>query len=124
MPKNFFDPTLLDTEYAKQLRTTYEDTRGTPFLNYYRSYPRFVSALSAIHEYKKEHARSYAKRVNQEHDLKNCEAIFTEIIVYSSYPPSSRRSISTLCPSSIRNGRKRSSSKRCVSPCVKPSNST
>jgi hypothetical protein len=87
MPKNFFDPTLLDTEYAKQLRTTHEDTRGTPFLNYYRSYPLFVSALSAIHEYKKEHARSYAKRVKQEHDLKNCEAIFTEIIVYSSYLP-------------------------------------
>lgn len=87
MPENFFDPTLLDTEYAKQLRTTYEETRGKPFLNYYRSYARFVSALSAIHAYKREHARSYAKRVKQEHDLKNCEAIFTEIIVYSSYLP-------------------------------------
>jgi len=87
MPKNFFDPTLLDTEYVKQLRTTYEDTRGTPFLNYYRSYPQFISALSAIHEYKKEHARSYSKRVKQEHDIKNCEAILTEIVVYSSYLP-------------------------------------
>jgi hypothetical protein len=85
MLQNFFDPTLLDTEYVKQLRTKYRDTRVTPFLNYYRSYPRFTSALSTIHEYKKEHARSYSKRVKQGHDLKNCEAIFTEIIVYSSY---------------------------------------
>jgi hypothetical protein len=83
MSNNFFDPTLLETEYAEQLRTTYEDAKGTPFLNYYRSYPRFISALSAIHEYKKEHARSYAKRVKQEHDLKNCEAIFSKIIAYS-----------------------------------------
>ena len=77
----------LDSEYVKLLRITYEDTRGKPFLNYYLSYPRFLSALSAIHEYKKEHARSSSKRVKQGHDLKNCEAIFTEIIVYSPYLP-------------------------------------
>jgi hypothetical protein len=46
----------LDSEYVKLLRRTYEDTRGKPFLNYYRSYPRFLSALSAIHEHKKEPA--------------------------------------------------------------------
>jgi len=94
MRVEFFDCELLKTEYMRLLSESYEDRRGTPFLNVYRSYPRLLASLSAIHLYRQEHARSFAKRLKEDqHDRRGCDAIFAEIIVYSSYLPLVREGI-------------------------------
>jgi hypothetical protein len=84
--QNFFDKDLLETKYLEELRGTYERCKNTPFLNPYRNYHVLLDSLNSIYQYKSEHARSFTKRIkSQQKDFKNCEAIFTEIIVYSYY---------------------------------------
>lgn len=82
----FFDENLLETEYLKTLKEAYENCKNTPLLNPYRNYHVLLDSLNSIYQYKSEHARSFTKRIkSQQKDFKNCEAIFTEIIVYSYY---------------------------------------
>jgi hypothetical protein len=84
--ENFFDKDLLETEYLKTLKEAYEDCKNTPLLNPYRNYHVLLDSLNSICQYEMEHARSFVKRIkDQQKDFKNCEAIFTEIIVYSYY---------------------------------------
>lgn len=58
--------------------------------NPYRSYRSFEETLESIYGYKQSHAKSFIKRIEKEHknkqpDIRNCEAVFTEMIVYAYY---------------------------------------
>lgn len=82
----FFDQDLLQVEYVKNYQKIADKTMGTIFYNCHRNYFHLVSALSEIFEYNKEHAKSFAKRIkSQQYEWKDCEAVYTEIILYSHY---------------------------------------
>jgi len=84
--EEFFDKDLLETEYFRSLKEAYEDPNNSPFLRPYRSHDLLLGDLNSIYQYNETHARSYAKRLkNEQKDFRNCEAIFTEIIVYAYY---------------------------------------
>ena len=84
--EDLFDKDLLATAYLKTLKDAYGDTKNFPFLNPYRSPDVLLDNLNSIYQYNKTHARSYAKRLkNEQKDFRNCEAIFTEIIIYAYY---------------------------------------
>ena len=73
----FFDDNLLLTEYLRKLKQVD---------NPHRSYQALKDTLEFIYEYKKEHALSFTKRIkSQQKDVKNCEAVFAEVIVYGFY---------------------------------------
>lgn len=84
--EGFFDKDLLKTEYFRSLKEAYEDPNNSPFLRPFRSPDLLLNDLSSIHEYNEEHARYYAKRIKtQQNQFRDCEAVFTEIIVYAYY---------------------------------------
>lgn len=84
----FFDQRLLDTEYFRRHRDAYEKHFQDPAIKKYRCYPVIVEKLQSIYEYNPTHARYFARRMKaQQGDLRNCEAIFSEVIVYSHYIP-------------------------------------
>jgi hypothetical protein len=79
-------PDLLTCEYFKGLREGFYAARAAGVLNRYRNYVTLLDYISEIHAYDKQHAISYAKRLREGScDWRNCEAIFSEIIVYRSY---------------------------------------
>lgn len=84
----FFEPKLLDTEYFRRHREAYEKYFHAGVVNKYRCYPVILEKLQSIFEYNKIHARYFAKRMKTEHgDLRSCDAIISEVIVYSHYIP-------------------------------------
>jgi len=84
--EEFFNKDLLETEYFRSLKGAYEDPNNYPFLRPYRSPDLLLDDLNSIYQYNKTHARYYAKRIKtQQNQYRDCEAVFTEIIVYAYY---------------------------------------
>ena len=64
----------------------YYEAREAGCLNRYRNYITLLEDLSDIHGYNEQHAKAYAKRFRDaSRDWRNCEAIFSEVIVYRAY---------------------------------------
>lgn len=77
---------LLTCDYFKKYRDGYYKAREAGCLNRHRSYVTLLEDLNEIHHYNAQHAKSYAKRFRDgANDWRNCEAIFSEVIVYRSY---------------------------------------
>jgi hypothetical protein len=82
----FAIPDLLTCEYFQRQRHGYYGAREASCLNPYRNYVTLLEDLNDIHSYNAQHAKSYAKRFRgSSTDWRNCEAIFSEVIVYRSY---------------------------------------
>ena len=77
---------LLACDYFKKYRDGYYKAKEAGCLNRYRNYVTLLEDLNDIHDYNEQHANSYAKRFRDgANDWRNCEAIFSEVIVYRSY---------------------------------------
>jgi hypothetical protein len=77
---------LLKCEYFKRQRESYYAAREAGCLNRYRNYVTLLEDLEDIHAYNEQHAKSFAKRFREgSQDWRNCEAIFSEVIVYRAY---------------------------------------
>lgn len=77
---------LLTCNYFKRYRDGYYKAREAGCLNRYRNYVTLLEDLNDIHDYNEQHAKSYAKRFRDAaKDWRNCEAIFSEVIVYRAY---------------------------------------
>ena len=82
----FAIPDLLKCDYFKRLRECYYAAREANCLIPNRNYITLLEDLSDIGAYNAQHAKSYAKRFREgSKDLRNCEAIFSEVIVYRAY---------------------------------------
>jgi hypothetical protein len=85
---SFFDQELLETEYLRRHRDAYEKYFEEGLVNKYRCYPVIVEKLQSIFEYNERHAKYLAKRIKtQQGDMRSCEAVVSEVIVYSHYIP-------------------------------------
>ncbi|WP_324834796.1 hypothetical protein [Alloacidobacterium sp.] len=79
-------PDLLKCDYFKRLRESYYAVREAGCLNCYRNYVTLLEDLNDFHAYNEEHAKTYAKRFRKDSkNWQNCEAIFSEVIVYRAY---------------------------------------
>jgi hypothetical protein len=79
-------PKLLVVDYFKKQREGYYAAREHGLLNLYRNYVKLLTFLTEVNEYNPQHGKSYAKKLRgASSDWKNCEAIFSEIIVYRHY---------------------------------------
>ncbi|MEZ2346426.1 hypothetical protein [Terriglobus sp. RCC_193] len=79
-------PDLLKCDYFQRQRHGYYRAQEAGCLNHYRNYVRLLEDLNDIHDYNGQHARSYAKRFREaSKEWRNCEAIFSEVIVYRAY---------------------------------------
>lgn len=88
LEESFFDQDLLKTSYLRRMREHYEDTRGTPFINRDRCYPRLLELLQRIHSHDEGDARRFVRRLKQHpDDHTGCESVFAEVIVYAWYVP-------------------------------------
>jgi hypothetical protein len=77
---------LLRCDYFKKYRDGYYKAREAGCLSRYRNYVILLQDLGDIHDYNEQHAKSYAKRFRAASgDWRNCEAIFSEVIVYRAY---------------------------------------
>jgi len=77
---------LLECDYLKKYRDGYYKAREAGCLNRYRNYVTLLEDLNDIHAYNEQHAKSYAKRFREgSKDWRNCEAVFSEVIVYRAY---------------------------------------
>jgi hypothetical protein len=84
--KQFALTDLLKCDYFKKYRKGYYAARDAGLLNHYRNYVTLLEYLNDIYAYNEQHARSYAKRFREgSKDWRNCEAIFSEVIVYRAY---------------------------------------
>jgi hypothetical protein len=84
--EQFALPDLLKCDYFKRHREAYYAAREAGCLNRYRNYVTLREDLNDIHAYNEQHAKSYAKRFREgSKDWRNCEAIFSEVIVYRAY---------------------------------------
>jgi hypothetical protein len=84
--EDFFNRELLETDYYKMLKQAYEYSSNLTFPKPHRSPEILLDNIHSIHQYNQTHARSYTKRlIDQQKDFKSCEAVFTEVIVYSYY---------------------------------------
>lgn len=73
----FFDNDLLNTEYLRRLKKVE---------NPHRSYQTLIDSLESIHECNQQHAASFTKRIkSQQNDIRTCDSVFTEVIVYAYY---------------------------------------
>ncbi len=82
----FVFPDLIHIDYFQKYRRGYYASRENGLLNIHRNYVNLLLYLNDIHEYNEQHAKSFAKRLqSNKKDWKNCEAIFSEVIVYRSY---------------------------------------
>lgn len=77
----FFDNDLLNTKYLRRLKKVQ---------NPHRNQQVFIESLDCIHNYNPNHANSFVRKIKNEYrnnqpDIKNCEAVFTETIVYVYY---------------------------------------
>ncbi len=77
---------LLTCDYFKRYRDGYYRASEAGCLNRYRNYVILLEDINDIHDYNQQHAKSYAKRFRDgANDWRNCEAVFSEVIVYRSY---------------------------------------
>jgi hypothetical protein len=77
---------LLTCDYFRRCRDGYYKAQKAGCLSRYRNYVTLLNYLNDIHLYNEQHAKSYAKRFRDgRSDWRNCEAIFSEVIVYRSY---------------------------------------
>ena len=77
---------LLECEYFAKYRRGYYNARELGLLNPCRNYITLLTALTEVHEYDEQHARSFAKRFRDgAKDFRNCDAVFAELIVYRHY---------------------------------------
>jgi hypothetical protein len=77
---------LLKCDYFKKYRDGYYEARDAGLLNRYRNYVTLLQFLNDIYAYNEQHAKSYAKRFREgSTDWRNCEAVFSEAIVYRAY---------------------------------------
>jgi hypothetical protein len=84
--EQFALPDLLKCDYFKRHREAYYAAEEAGCLNRYRNYVTLLEDLNDIHAYNEQHAKSYAKRFREgSKDWRNCEAIFSEVIVYRAY---------------------------------------
>src|SRR4051794_4891518 len=80
----FFDPELLESEYFRLIRKSYETCPDPRFINKYRCFPVVVQRLQSIFEYNKVDAAYFSRRIKQQQrDIRSCEAVISEVIVYS-----------------------------------------
>jgi hypothetical protein len=79
-------PELLSIDYFQKYRRGYYSSRELGLLGWYRNYVNLLTFLDEIHEYNEQHAKSYVRRFRENaNDWRNCEAIFSEVIVYRHY---------------------------------------
>ncbi|NTV47741.1 MAG: hypothetical protein HGB11_14760 [Chlorobiales bacterium] len=84
--KRFEFRELLSNEYFQKYRQGYYFSCDKGLLSWHRNYVNLLTFLDEIHGYNKQHAKSFVKRLRESaNDWKNCEAIFSEIIVYRYY---------------------------------------
>jgi hypothetical protein len=84
--RRFAYPELLANDYFQKYRRGYYSSREQGLLSWHRNYVNLLTFLDEIHEYNEQHAKSFVKRLRESaNDWKNCEAIFSEIIVYRYY---------------------------------------
>ena len=77
---------LLDCDYFRKYRRSYDKSREMGRLNPCRNYLTLLDSLTDIHSYNAQHAKSFAKRFRAyANDFKQCEAVFAEVIVYRHY---------------------------------------
>lgn len=77
---------LLELEYFQKYRYAYYEMPKRGFQLGPRNYLNLLKFITEIFEYKKQHANGFAKRFRSEgKDWRNCEAIFSEVIVYRYY---------------------------------------
>jgi len=77
---------LLNCEYFVRQRAGYYAAQEAGCLSRYRNYVTLLEDLQDIHSYNELHAKSFAKRFRESSkDCRNCEAIFSEVIVYRAY---------------------------------------
>jgi len=83
LEQQFFDPSLLSTNYFAKKRAEYLDAQSVGFNNPLRDYPRLLRILTEVRDHRADHANSYTKRLRSQHrDYRSCEAVFSELIVY------------------------------------------
>jgi hypothetical protein len=86
--QEFFDPALLETQFARLYREAYITNRNTIWLNPFRNYRKLLDDFSELAAYNLEHARALAKRIKaQAADWRSCEAVVAELIVYRAQLP-------------------------------------
>jgi len=84
--KQFALPDLLRCNYFQRQRQGYYKAREVGCVNNHRNYVTLLEALDEIFAYNEQHAKSFAKRFRgSSKDWGNCEAIFSEVIVYRAY---------------------------------------
>jgi hypothetical protein len=84
--KQFALTDLLKCDYFKRYRKAYYAARDAGLVYPYRNYITLLEYLDDIYAYDKQHAKSFAKRFRERSkDWRNCEAVFSEVIVYRSY---------------------------------------
>lgn len=77
---------LLNCEYFVRQRAGYYAAQEAGCLSRYRNYVTLLEDLQDIHSYNEQHAKSFARRFRESSkDGRNCEAIFSEVIVYRAY---------------------------------------
>ena len=83
---SFFDPALLETEYFRRHRDAYAKYFVEGLIPKYRCYPIFIDALQTVFSYNARHGLSFSGRLkNQWRDLRACDGIIAEVIVYAHY---------------------------------------
>ena len=84
--KEFPYTELLDLDYFKKYRNAYYEMPKRGYQLGPRNYFNLLLYINEIHDYNKQHAKGFVKRLKTEgKDWKNAEAIFSEIIVYRYY---------------------------------------
>jgi tRNA threonylcarbamoyladenosine modification (KEOPS) complex Cgi121 subunit len=84
--KDFPFPDLIENEYFKKYKRAYYRTRNEGWQLSQRNYFNLIIYLKNIYEYNQQHAKGFAKAIRSvSTDWNNCEAIFSEILVYRYY---------------------------------------
>ena len=77
---------LLESAYFKKYKKAYYRMRELGYQLLFRNYFNLLSYITEIFEYNEQHARGFVKSLRTSQvDWNNCEAIFSEIIVYRYY---------------------------------------
>ena len=77
---------LLECQYLCKYKKAYYHLRELGHQVWSRNYFNLLSSINEIFEYNEQHARGFAKSLrSSQADWNNCEAIYSEIIVYRYY---------------------------------------
>ncbi len=86
--RDFPFPDLIETEYFKKYKNAYYWFLKEKYQLGIRNYFNLINYLSDIYEYNQRHAMGFAKdfrSASKGEDWNNCEAVFSELIVYRYY---------------------------------------